>query len=258
MTTKHPLENICKEVGKKLINMYHHKNSERLIFPKKRRDNKVRVSEQEARFIFASIISADGMYRYAVEVPTQLRYSDFSTDPRVYVKNNSKKGRSGAIDLSLFNEEDLFNKDDKMNPTINVEFKEGNCDIKNIKKDILKLVAEPSDGLLFHLLESMNKGTLINTSGKNQGVLDKYKVILNSKVNYCDDDGDTKKNLFSEVWANCNKDNEDFEKNILFSICIIKKKLLLMKPFSRSSFSDIDFFNLDLEKDLNGWTKIVL
>ena len=154
MVTINSLEDICKNIGEKLITMYHKGSSDNLIFPYYR-SGKKRVSEQEARFIFALEISKQNSeYNYAVEVPTQLRYSDFSKNPTVYSKKE-KGGRSGSIDLSL------FNKNDMDIPLVNIEFKKGQPTQTSITKDILKLISEPHEkGIFFHVLEHSNEGTL--------------------------------------------------------------------------------------------------
>ena len=151
---KKELESICKKVACNLITMYPSDYSNMLIFPKLRGTLKVRISEQEARFSFASEIEKLKKYYYAVEVPTVNRYSDFSTNPKVY-NMSTKGGRSGSIDLSL------YEKDERDAPLVNIEFKSGQPKLTSITKDILKLLYEPcANSIFFHILEHTNPGTL--------------------------------------------------------------------------------------------------
>lgn len=154
MKVTNPIENLCKEVAKNLISMYPDSDRGVLIFPKLRDSNEIRISEQEARFTFANEVTKLGEYYYAVEVPTRMRYSDFSTDPKVY-EVGKKEGRSGAVDLSL------FQKNDTRIPFINIEFKSGQPPQPSITKDILKLAFEPHKyGVFFHTLKNSKDDSL--------------------------------------------------------------------------------------------------
>ncbi|MEA3494680.1 MAG: hypothetical protein U9R42_01450 [Bacteroidota bacterium] len=180
------IKTICKKVGTKLIHMYNQGSSEQLIFPNYRTGN-IRISEQEARFLFANEITKQTKLHYAIEVPTQNRYSDFSTKPIVY-DENTKGGRSGAIDLSL------YNKNTDPIPVANIEFKNGQPKQSSITKDLLKLAYEPQEiGVFFHILENSNKNTIDSLLNKiNNSILKitKYKndqfylfiVILKKKT----------------------------------------------------------------------------
>ena len=132
--------------------MYALNSDKRLIFPRYR-SGKIRVSEQEARFAFANEVENQDKYLYAIEVPTSKRYSGFSKDPAVH-ESSSNEGRSGSIDLSLYNS-------NNGKPFINIEFKSGQPRQASITKDILKLAYEPHKyGIFFHILEHSNGGTV--------------------------------------------------------------------------------------------------
>jgi hypothetical protein len=163
MISNNPLENICKKVGENLIQMYHSGSFNNLIFPlyraSKRKplyraSKRKRVSEQEARFLFAYEIMKYGDFDFAVEVPTKLRYKGFSThSPTVFF--NDEDGRSASIDMSI------FNKNDKRKPFINIEFKKGQPTKSSITKDLLKLLFEPHEhGIFFHIFKHSHSGTL--------------------------------------------------------------------------------------------------
>lgn len=151
------IKETCKNAGEKLIKMYPDKDSEKLIFPTYR-NKEVRVSEQEARFAFANEISKndiEGLY-YSIEVPTKKRYKDFKTKPKVF-ESDSKEGRSGSIDLSLYDKESII----KQKPIVNIEFKAGQPEQASITKDILKLAFEQHKfGVFFHVLKHSDGGTL--------------------------------------------------------------------------------------------------
>ncbi len=114
-------------------------------------------------------------------------------------------------------------------------------------KDLLKLVAEPAHGLFFHTLHTINSGTLVN-DGERDGIIDKYKKI-------------------KEYEDKFEKPTAGGSKFILFAICIIDKKILLMKTFHKNKFDSIDnFFSINHDKvceaeihETNkGWTQIRL
>jgi hypothetical protein len=130
---------------------------------------------------------------------------------------------------------------------VNIEFKAHNVGVSHIMKDLLKLVAEPRHGLFFHTLKTINKGTLIN-EGKNEGIFDKYKKIIEYKDNF-------------------NESTDGRKKFILFAICIIEKKVLLMQTLRESKLNPKDKFFLinyddvckaNLPKLNRGWTQIRL
>ena len=143
---------------------------EQLIFPNKIEANGdvKRISEQELRLLFLEEFKVN--YRdlfYSIETPTVKKYrvdngGNMSLDP---------KGRSASIDVCIFEREKKGYW-----RLLNVEFKHENREGSDIKKDMLKLVAEEANGLFIQLLDNTNSGTLRN-SGKT-GVLDKLHKSL--------------------------------------------------------------------------------
>ena len=118
----------------------------RLVFPRYRDEEKLRVSEQEARFAFVEALSG-GHLKYSVEVPTTKRYSF-----------KGKGSRSASTDLQVH----------KANESIcNIEFKAQGvstaaADNSSICKDVQKLLREPVWGLWFHLLKSIDRSSIKN------------------------------------------------------------------------------------------------
>jgi len=162
------IEKYCEEVGKNLISLYRHGGcfDSKLQFPKKRLKDKGkwkrRVSEQEARFMFANLLESKKKY-YAVEVPTNNTYADFKDEPKV----NPTHGRSGSIDMSIFSgpiiDRDMkFICDEEINYSrVNIEFKKGQPTKPAITKDLLKLFFEPSKmGVFYHILEHTDRKTV--------------------------------------------------------------------------------------------------
>ncbi len=219
MLTEEDLKNICINVSRglvllptenELINNYPNLQS-KLIFPKKEKKSKIRISEQESRVLFCHAI--ENYYKeifYSIETPTLENYC-FKKE---IAKNNN--GQSALFDMSLY---EL--KNELITQKINIEFKAHNVKDSHIEKDILKLFKEPQSCLFFHTLKAINSGTLIN--GKT-GIFDKYKT---------------------GILGNINRWNSQKEKYILFAICIIDQNVLLMKTFKASDFTNIsDFFEI--------------
>jgi len=116
-----------------------------LRFPKYR-DGELRVSEQEARFIFVSEIAKTQLL-YSVEAPTG----------QVYRFRGKVVERSGATDVAVLTPQ--------FEPLVNVEFKANGYsadrkDRTSFQKDMRKLFSEPVDGCWFHTLERVNRETL--------------------------------------------------------------------------------------------------
>jgi hypothetical protein len=116
-----------------------------MIFPEKK--GKPRVSEQEARFAFVSILEKEKIL-YSVETPTVEKYN-FSGE------TGSK--RSASTDLTIF--------DENINKMMNIEFKSHGISMKSktqhkIEKDIEKLLREDVDGLWFHVFERVDTKTI--------------------------------------------------------------------------------------------------
>ena len=119
-------------------------NIGKLIYPKYR-NNKPRVSEQEARFAFVEALLPTPFY-YSVETPTSKKYS-FS----------GKASISAQTDLTIYDRQEK--------KICNVEFKAKGItsSAKNhlsIDKDVQKLLREPVWGLWFHLFEAVDNSTI--------------------------------------------------------------------------------------------------
>ncbi len=146
------IESIIENTFKTIDEVYSHNREEvvdnpcdssYLLFPKYTSGGH-RVSEQELRCVFIEEFNkCPKKYFYSIETPTNMCYS-FSKDgrnviPQCYPKNKGK-GRSGCIDLAIFDK-------DKKRCAI-VEFKKSPCGVHEYAKDFLKLFSEPGDEIL--------------------------------------------------------------------------------------------------------------
>jgi len=223
MITEFDLKNICTNVAHKLVKLPNEKvgikNSpnlqSKLIFPQYEREekNEIRISEQESRVLFCNEL--ENYYKeifYSVETPTVNNYR-FGKD--INDLTVDKAGQSALSDMSLFELEN-----GRLKQKVDIEFKAHNVEISHIAKDILKLFAEVQSGLFFHTLKAVDSGTLSNG---NTGILDKYKRSIVK---------------FENEW---NPKKND-KKYIVFAICIIEQKVLLMKTFKKEHLQNIDGF----------------
>ena len=117
----------------------------------KKRDETLRVSEQEARFAFVESLCQESL-SYSIEVPTTKIYN-FSGE--------SGKKLSAQTDLQVL--------DGGRHKVSNIEFKangitpRASFDTKKpIYKDVEKLLREPVWGLWFHLLKGVDRSTIPN------------------------------------------------------------------------------------------------
>lgn len=167
--------------------------SPRLIFPKKRKKIKKedikRISEQEARILYCNILN-NFNYFYSIETPTEKTY-----------QQTGKKKLSALSDLSIY----IFSKDE-FKKKANVEFKAHNPDIKNISKDIEKIIKEGLDGNWFHILKNIDKATL-------PSIFNKFIFSIQNHFNKSD------------------------KISILFCICILEKEWGMIKHFEYDSSS---------------------
>jgi hypothetical protein len=179
---------ICKEVLDSLSKMgYESKGNvydEKLIFPVKtliKKENKKeetedRISEQELRQLFIDKFKAKaypGLY-YSIETPTKAKYkfgeSDKNSKDAEGLKNIKvdENGQSALLDMCIFKKVGK-----KYTRNLNIEFKHQNAPLKDIAKDVLKLMKEEQNGAFIFLLKNTNKGTLNNKRNGKLGVLDK-------------------------------------------------------------------------------------
>jgi len=146
--------NILKEISESVVDELFRLGNEgkigeqnsRLIFPI-RRDKSIRISEQEARFLFCRELEKrkEKDIFYSIETPTEKKYK-FS--------HNAKNSMSAQTDLTIHKKNG--NKYDRV---ANIEFKakEASKKAKNImfiRKDIEKLIKEGSPiKFWFHILK---------------------------------------------------------------------------------------------------------
>lgn len=136
----------------------------RIVFPKKR-EEPVRISEQELRFVFVEQLNNEinkgwNVY-YSVETPTCDTYSGFKKGEEPLKQDD--KGRSGEFDLVIFNE--------KLQRIALIEFKANNASEHDHEKDFVKLNnrKEGNDKVLRYFIEmvkSFDNGTLSSLHGK--------------------------------------------------------------------------------------------
>lgn len=128
----------------------------RLIFPRYRISNEIRISEQELRFIFVEVFNQycdeNGLdLLYSVETPSLDKY-DFKVNPQT-----SENGQSAMFDLVIF--------DKHFTRRALIEFKANNADEKSHRKDIVKLInpQEGSESVLrcfIEVVENSNNRTI--------------------------------------------------------------------------------------------------
>ena len=161
-----PIIDIIEATFKDLINAYRNtETNTKLKFPCYRDSgNKIRVSEQELRFCFASVIEKGPDYRYSVETPTLTKYSFSGT-----------KEMSAQTDLSIWSI-------DGTKKLFNVEFKAHNAPVKSIDKDIKKLIMEELEGVWFHLLKNNRSNTFTRLADKFKNALRNYNQYRNKDV----------------------------------------------------------------------------
>lgn len=128
----------------------------RLIFPRYRVSNELRISEQELRFIFIEVFNQyceenDIELLYSIETPSLDKYN-FKNNPQT-----SDNGQSAMFDLVIF--------DRSFTRRVLIEFKANNADEKSHLKDILKLnnPQEGSESVLrcfIEVVENSNNRTI--------------------------------------------------------------------------------------------------
>ena len=179
---------ICKEVLTRLSKMGYERtnkrSTEQLIFPNKFPSNEkiktfsekellkyVRRSEQELRQLFIDVFKEkEPELFYSIETPTETKYSFGKSYLDIKVCEDVVKGQSALLDMCVFKRDDVIEKYTRI---LNIEFKYGNAPIKDIAKDVLKLMREKQNGAFIFLFDNTNSGSLNNKGEKRKGVLDK-------------------------------------------------------------------------------------
>lgn len=217
------LKSIACEYGTVERNQNRKQNREaksKLIFPKKR-DNSTRISEQEMRSSFIRELEAltgEDSYFYSIESPTKECYKDFSSKEPKIIKDQSEniEGRSGNIDLTLYNNE--------LKREHLIEFKFGNKD--TCKKDFLKLLCDDKQcktNYYINILETFKDRTRDNIEDKFKDaikhVLDNYKneivsdLVIVVGVLYSEEN---ESNFF--IYKTINKNQIEIEREIEIKI----------------------------------------
>jgi len=170
MSTENQIINDAMEINRRLFyDLWNISNvsqlptglSPRLILPK-RRSQDLRISEQEARFLYVGLLNTLN-YFYSVETPTEQVYSQ-----------KGQKSQSGASDLSLYVQDE-----NQMTKVMNVEFKAHNPARKDVLKDIEKLIYENITGNWFHLLKSIHSQSIPVLFDKIAG---RYQLKINAFI----------------------------------------------------------------------------
>jgi hypothetical protein len=205
-------------------------SGQRLIFPKYR-SGRIRISEQESRVLCCDILenSKAGFkqkYHYSIETPTEEKYGI-----------NPDNKRSAQSDLSLYQWEEGKKGKSFLKKVVNIEFKANQPVLKNIFKDIEKLVKEKIVGNWFHTFKNSDKRTHEKIFGKL------IKSFLGDKEFSCE------KNPFP-------KDKFD----ILFCICVLEQKEARYRRLEYSTKDSKnykktieDFFKIKDFHDKNKW-----
>ena len=166
------LFDICRETDELLLDSYAMStgvpigDTPSLVFPKRQPDRPDRrVSEQEARFAFTTVLArrSDPGIGFAVEAPTEFRYR-FAHRDTDEAEASDPHCRRARVDLVLHK---LPSADE---PALAIEFKaSGHSEHANsteaLDKDMVKLIAERPDGLWYHLCEDANRATLPSIVG---------------------------------------------------------------------------------------------
>jgi hypothetical protein len=182
------LENHIENSLKEISEIYKKNNTRyaqsRLIFPKI--GNEVRISEQEARFLFVQEIERQKEFYYSIETPTKNKFKGFAKGNPELADN----GRSGAVDVSI------HNSNGKILSLIEFKCKTSK---QGIKKDFLKLLVEKSEtgqNYFIHIVEKFGSDTVkMNEKYYDEALKYLRKIKKESKLKiflFAVDNGDKK------------------------------------------------------------------
>lgn len=133
--------------------------SSKLVFPNKR-DNQIRICEQEARLLFIKQVEINSSFHYSVETPTAAKY-----------RFSGKAKRSGNIDVCLFENGHRKHL---------IEFKAHNKECL-FKKDFIKLIGDENglQNYFIHVLASTNSRTFDSIEKKyRQALADAFNETI--------------------------------------------------------------------------------
>ena len=162
MTNKEQIEEIINQTFSRLDKAYEShreginkslervkETESRIVFPCYR-NNEIRISEQELRFVFVETFNTYCREKglnlfYSIETPTRDTYSGFGNIKEEPKPNHN--GRSAEFDLVIY--------DENLNRMGLVEFKALNADEHDHRKDFVKLdnEKEGDDGVLRYFIE---------------------------------------------------------------------------------------------------------
>ncbi|GGZ72535.1 hypothetical protein [Algibacter mikhailovii] len=265
---------ICEKVLKRLSLMdYERKGgtaTEQLIFPNKFPSKEkieklsekellkyIRRSEQELRQIFIDVFKeyhseGNNKLYYSIETPTAQKHK-FGKSYDDLIKHIGLNSISALIDMCVFQRDEAS----KYERILNIEFKHGNAPIKDIAKDVLKLMREKENGAFIFLLDNTNKGSLNNIGETRDGVLDKLSKSFEDFRG------------LDNIW----NENESKNKHIQIIILSLEQKTnavsptLISKTFFIENLNDLDtFFSINDNRSGNmatvcensGWLLYVL
>jgi hypothetical protein len=151
------IHSLCRRTDERLWQVFRSSQSvstapaDGLVFPGYRSGGGLRVSEQEARQLFCRELDSGHQFAYSVETPTERRYDGRSA--AFVVPENG--GMSARLDATLYRAD--------RSRVLNVEFKAGSAGTSlggAATKDLIKLLAEPCDGLWFAVLQTTSDSAL--------------------------------------------------------------------------------------------------
>lgn len=183
-------------------------NDLRLIYPKKDRGSKIRISEQELKLVFLNtfnIKSKNSLFYYSVECPTICKH-DFKDKPNCnkcpkydpekckLIYKERKKPISARVDVCIYKKEEniIKEKDDIFKRHILIEFKSKNTKNRSICKDFYKLAVElnpkysnAEKAYFILILDGFDAGTresLFGNDGKFARALNLIKNLIGDKI----------------------------------------------------------------------------
>ena len=149
---KEKLEDVIKNTFSILQELQEKKSQTRLKFPKYS-NGRIRVSEQELRFLFVEQVQSllkEYDYYYSVETPTNQPYI-FSLNGKKIRPIEDERGQSAAFDLTI--------SDTSGKQIAIIEFKAKSADKHEIAKDFCKLFSANENGELRYFLNLFEKIT---------------------------------------------------------------------------------------------------